>query len=176
MSCSTPSLASREVFRNPKEKGNPFSDEITQWWEELRTHKLSSDEYKEELSSFLVPVEQEKYFSAPELPAGIKKVFKLVNPSMVAQDDRLRVAQGFALKSALPFLRLLEAVADPEGPNEINKDLVLDLTSSGLILLGSACQGLAVTRQRAFDDIVDKRFDTIKRNGRTIWFYADEGH
>ena len=157
---------SKEILRNPhrKDKGNPISDEVIQWWEELRTHKLSPEDHKEELSSFAVPEEQEKYFSAPELPTGIKKVFKQVNPSIVAQDDRLRTAQSYALKAALPLLRLFEAVADPDSPTEINKDLVLDLTSSGLILLGSASQGLASTRQRAFDDVVDKKFDTLKRN------------
>ncbi|XP_038066497.1 protein transport protein sec31-like [Patiria miniata] len=83
---STSSLpASKGILRNPhkKDKGNPISDEVMKWWEELRTHKLSPEDHKEELSSFAVPEEQDKYFSAPELPAGIKKVFKQVNPSML---------------------------------------------------------------------------------------------
>ena len=56
-----PFLLLREIFCNPfrKEIHNALSDERSQWWEELRTHTLSSEDYKEEISSFLVPLDQE---------------------------------------------------------------------------------------------------------------------
>ncbi|XP_038052555.1 vegetative cell wall protein gp1-like isoform X2 [Patiria miniata] len=80
-SFSAVSTAGREPFRLPHKKDtgiNPISEKVISWWEELRTHKLSSDDYKEEISPYNVPSGQGKFFSAPELPSGLKKVFKQI--------------------------------------------------------------------------------------------------
>ena len=70
----------------------------------------------------------------------------------------------------MSLLQLFNALTDPSAPDEVDKSLVLDHISSALILLGSASQAVALHRQRAFDELLDKRFDSIKRNAPSADF------
>ena len=70
--------------------------------------------------------------------------------------------------SHLYLLRLYDAVVDPECSAEISIDMVMDHFASGLILLGSACQSLAASRQHTFEEVVDTKFDTLKKNSPSM--------
>ena len=70
----------------------------------------------------------------------------------------------------MPLLQLFNTLTDPSTPEEVDKSLVLDHVTSALILLGSASQVVALTRQRAFDELLDKRFDSIKKNAPSADF------
>ncbi|XP_071801614.1 uncharacterized protein [Asterias amurensis] len=160
-------------FRNPhcKSIGTPVTDKVLSWWEQLRTNKLGHEEIKEELSNNLIPTEQEKFFKAPELPSQVKSSFKEARSSLVSQDDRLKDSHGHVLKSALPLVHLFDALADPLCPDAIDATMVKEHVTSALILLGSASQSLAVARQHAFDDLLDKRFDSLKKKAPSMDFF-----
>ena len=70
----------------------------------------------------------------------------------------------------MPLLQLFNTLTDPSTPEEVDKSLVLDHVTSALIILGSASQVVALTRQRAFDELLDKRFDSIKKNAPSADF------
>ena len=170
---STPSgapTATASAFRNPhrKDLGTPLSAKVLDWWKELRTNKLSAEDLKDEVQSQAVPADQTGHFEPPELPAGIKKVFKLANSSLVSGDDRLKSAHGHVLKSALPLLHLFDAMMDTECPDFVSKELIVEHLTSALILLGSASQSLATARQHLFDGIVDKRFEVLRKNSPSM--------
>ena len=84
-------------FHNPYHKvvGTPVTDKVLSWWEELHSNKLyRHKKFKEELLSNQVPVEQEKYFKAPELTSRVKSSFKEARSSLVTQDDKLRLSRS----------------------------------------------------------------------------------
>ena len=126
---------------------------------------------EEELSNYLIPTEQEQFFKAPELPSQVKSSFKEARSSMVSQDDRLKDSHGHVLKSALPLVHLFDALADPLCPDTIDANMMKEHVASALILLGSASQRLAVARQHAFDDLLDKRFDSLKKKAPSMDFF-----
>ena len=82
---------------------------------------------------------------------------------MVTQDDKLKDSHNHLLKTVLPLTHLFDALVDPTCPETIDSSLVLQHITSALILLGSASQSLALSRQHTFDDLLD-RFDSLKRN------------
>ena len=167
---SAAQISSASTFRNPhrKDVGTPLSTKVIDWWKELRTNRLSMEDLKEELAPQAVPSDQANYFDPPELPAGIKKVFKQANSTLVARDDRLKSSHGHLLKAALPLLHLFDAIMDDECPDIVSKQLVVDHLTSSLILLGSASQSFASARQHLFDDIVDKRFEVLRKNSPSM--------
>ena len=153
-------------YRNPYHKvvGIPGTDNVLSWWEELRSNKLRHEEFKEELLSNQAPVEQEKYFKAPELPSQIKSSFK---ESQDVTQDKLKDSHDHLLKTALALIHVFDAIVDPKCPETIDSSLVLQHITSVLILLGSASQSLAFSRQHAFDDLLD-RFDSLKQNSPSM--------
>ena len=64
-------------FRNPhkKDSGILISDKVLSWWQELRTRKLSNEEFKEELSPFFCSRRSSSILLAPDLPAGTGQSF-----------------------------------------------------------------------------------------------------
>ncbi len=153
-------------FLNPHRKsvGTPVTEKVLQWWEELRSNKLAHEDFKEEMQANQVPMEQEKYFKAPELPIQESRNHpskKLVR--LGSQDDKLKDSHNHLLKVALPLTHLFDALVDPSCPESVDASLVLQHVTSALIMLGSASQSLALSRQHAFDDLLDRRFDSIKR-------------
>ena len=100
----------------------------------------------------------------------MKSAFKDIRSSLVSQDDRLRESHNHVPRSAMPLLQLFNTLTDLSTPEEVDKSLVLDHVTSALILLGSASQVVALTRQRAFDELLDKRFDSIKKNAPSADF------
>ena len=157
-----------DPFRNPhvKDTGSAISDKTSAWWKELRTNKLSHEDAKDELQPYLVHTSQEPLFRAPELPPQVKSAFKDIRSSLVSQDDRLRESHNHVLRSTMPLLQLFNTLTDPSTPEEVDKSLVLDHVTSALILLGSASQVVALTRQRAFDELLGKRLTPSKRTLR----------
>ena len=148
--------------------GTLVTDKVLSWWEELRSNKLRHEEFKEELLSNQVPVEQEKYFKASELPSQVKSSFKEVRSSLVTQDDKFQDSHNHLLKTVLPLTYLVDALVDPTCPETIDSSLVLQHSTSALILLGSTSQSVALSRQHAFDDLLDRRFDSLKRNSPSM--------
>ena len=80
-------------YCNPhrKDSGTALSSKVLDWWRELRTNKLSSHDFKEEVQSF----DQETYFLPAELPSGVKKMFKQANSSLVTRDEHLKVSHEY---------------------------------------------------------------------------------
>ena len=105
---------------------------------------------------FSVHEDQAQFFLPPIYPLG------QANPSLVNVDDKMKISHNH-YSSHLYLLRLYDAVGDPECSAEISIDMVMDHFASGLILLGSACQSLAASRQHTFEEVVDINLTPSKR-------------
>ena len=83
---------------------------------------------------------------------------------MVSQDDKLKDSHNHLFKAALPLAHLFDALVDASCSETIETSRVEDHVTSALIFLGSASQKLELLRQHAFDKLLDRKFDSLKKN------------